>query len=208
MKLTLEPYQQVMRDHLLTHDRAYACVGLGLGKTATTLSALNTLFQDGEIESVLIVAPKRVARMTWPNELAKWDEFHWMKIEHLIGREPSGKAQIYLINYDRLGQLSDLSFCDVVVFDEITKAKNPQSKRINAIRPLFKHHRRWGLTGTPIAQSPVDAWTLAKLVGSAHVPRSYTAFKDLVMNKVSTFRWVPRPEANDICQRVLQPSVR
>lgn len=200
MKLTLEPYQQVMRDHLLTHDRAYACVGLGLGKTATTLSALNTLFQDGEIESVLIVAPKRVARMTWPNELAKWDEFRWMKIEHLTGREPSGKAQIYLINYDRLGQLSDLSFCDVVVFDEITKAKNPQSKRINAIRPLFRHHRRWGLTGTPRPNSLMELFGQVRLLDDGkRLGRAFTAFRDqhFYPTDYMRYNWAPKPGAEN-----------
>lgn len=200
MKLNLEPYQQVMRDHLLTHDRAYACVGLGLGKTATTLSALNTLFQDGEIESVLIVAPKRVARMTWPNELAKWDEFRWMKIEHLTGREPSGKAQIYLINYDRLGQLSDLSFCDVVVFDEITKAKNPQSKRINAIRPLFRHHRRWGLTGTPRPNSLMELFGQVRLLDDGkRLGRAFTAFRDqhFYPTDYMRYNWAPKPGAEN-----------
>jgi hypothetical protein len=200
VKLTLEPYQQVMRDHLLTHDRAYACVGLGLGKTATTLSALNTLFQDGEIESVLIVAPKRVARMTWPNELAKWDEFRWMKIEHLTGREPSGKAQIYLINYDRLGQLSDLSFCDVVVFDEITKAKNPQSKRINAIRPLFRHHRRWGLTGTPRPNSLMELFGQVRLLDDGkRLGRAFTAFRDqhFYPTDYMRYNWAPKPGAEN-----------
>lgn len=201
MKLTLEPYQQVMRDHLLAHDRAYACVGLGLGKTATTLSALNTLFQDGEIESVLIVAPKRVARMTWPNELAKWDEFRWMKIEHLTGREPSGKAQIYLINYDRLGQLSDLSFCDVVVFDEITKAKNPQSKRINAIRPLFRHHRRWGLTGTPRPNSLMELFAQVRLLDDGkRLGRAFTAFRDqhFYPTDYMRYNWAPKPGAENV----------
>ena len=200
MKLTLEPYQQVMRDHLLAHDRAYACVGLGLGKTATTLSALNTLFQDGEIESVLIVAPKRVARMTWPNELAKWDEFRWMKIEHLTGREPSGKAQIYLINYDRLGQLSDLSFCDVVVFDEITKAKNPQSKRINAIRPLFRHHRRWGLTGTPRPNSLMELFGQVRLLDDGkRLGRAFTAFRDqhFYPTDYMRYNWAPKAGAEN-----------
>ena len=164
MILKLEPYQVELRDFLLSHDRAYTNVGLGLGKTASTLDALNHLFMDGAIRSALVVAPLRVARMTWPNEIKKWSQFRWMKSEILAGQPPSGKAQIYLINYERLAQLKSLEFCDVVIFDEITKAKNPASLRIKAIRPLLKHHRRWGLTGTPRPNSLLELFAQVRLI--------------------------------------------
>lgn len=64
------------------------------------------------------------------------------------------------------------------------------------------------LTGTPISQTPADAWTLARLIDSPTVPKSFTTFKDLVMKKVSTFRWVPREDALETCKKVLQPSIR
>jgi hypothetical protein len=198
MRLKLEPYQQQMVDHLLSHDRAYASVGLGLGKTASTLSAINTLFQDGAIRAALIVAPKRVARMTWPNEIEKWDQFRWMKIEHLMGDEPSGEAQIYLINYDRLDRLKSLSFCDVVVFDEITKAKNPQSKRINAIRPLFRHQRRWGLTGTPRPNSLLELFGQIRLLDDgARLGRAFTGYRDTYFFPTDYMRynWEPKPSS-------------
>ena len=206
MKLTLEPYQQVMRDYLLTHDRTYACVGLGLGKTATTLSAINTLFADGAIEAALIVAPKRVARMTWPNEIEKWDQFRWMKIEHLMGRKPTGKAQIYLINYDRLGELESLDFCDVVVFDEITRAKNPQSKRIKAFKPLLRDHKRWGLTGTPRPNSLMELFAQIRLLDDGtRLGRAFTAFRDAYFYPTDYMRynWAPKPNAeNTVYSRI------
>lgn len=198
MLLKLEPYQQQMVDHLLSHERAYASVGLGLGKTASTLSAINTLFQEGAIRAALIVAPKRVARMTWPNEIAKWDQFRWMKVEHLIGTKPSGQAQIYLINYDRLGELDDLSFCDVVVFDEITKAKNPQSKRINGLRPLFRNHMRWGLTGTPRPNSLMELFGQIRLLDDGQrLGRAFTSFRDTYFYPTDYMRynWEPKPNS-------------
>lgn len=198
MKLNLEPYQQQMVDHLLANDRAYASVGLGLGKTASTLAALNTLFQDGAIRAALIVAPKRVARMTWPNEIAKWDQFRWMKVEHLLNDPPSGKAQIYLINYDRLDRLESLKFCDVVVFDEITKAKNPQSKRINAIRPLFKGQRRWGLTGTPRPNSLMELFAQIRLLDDGQrLGRAFGLFRDanFFPTDYMRYNWAPKPGA-------------
>lgn len=198
MRLNLEPYQQQMVDHLLANDRAYASVGLGLGKTASTLAALNTLFQDGAIKAALIVAPKRVARMTWPNEIEKWDQFRWMKIEHLLNDPPSGKAQIYLINYDRLDRLESLKFCDVVVFDEITKAKNPQSKRINAIRPLFKGQRRWGLTGTPRPNSLMELFAQIRLLDDGQrLGRAFGLFRDanFFPTDYMRYNWAPKPGA-------------
>lgn len=198
MKLNLEPYQQQMVDHLLANDRAYASVGLGLGKTASTLAALNTLFQDGAIRAALIVAPKRVARMTWPNEIAKWDQFRWMKVEHLLNDPPSGKAQIYLINYDRIDRLESLKFCDVVVFDEITKAKNPQSKRINAIRPLFKDQRRWGLTGTPRPNSLMELFAQIRLLDDGQrLGRAFGLFRDanFFPTDYMRYNWAPKPGA-------------
>ena len=200
MKLNLEPYQQQMVDHLLANDRAYASVGLGLGKTASTLFALNNLFQDGAIRAALIVAPKRVARMTWPNEIEKWDQFGWMKVEHLLNDPPSGKAQIYLINYDRLDRLESLKFCDVVVFDEITKAKNPQSKRINAIRPLFKGQRRWGLTGTPRPNSLMELFAQIRLLDDGQrLGRAFTGFRDgyFFPTDYMRYNWAPKPGAEE-----------
>jgi len=187
-----------MVDHLLTNDRAYASVGLGLGKTASTLFAVNTLFQDGAIRAVLIVAPKRVARMTWPNEIEKWSQFRWMRVEHLAGNSPSGKAQIYLINYERLGELKNLKFCDVIVFDEITKAKNPQSKRINALRPLFRDQRRWGLTGTPRPNSLMELFGQIRLLDDGQrLGRAFGAFRDahFVPTDYMRYNWVPKPGA-------------
>lgn len=200
MQLNLEPYQQLMVDHLLSHDRAYACVGLGCGKTASTLAALNTLFAEGAIRAALVVAPKRVARMTWPNEIAKWRQFGWMKVEHLLNDPPSGKAQIYLINYDRIDRLKDLKFCDAVVFDEITKAKNPHSKRIKAIRGLFRHHIRWGLTGTPRPNSLMELFAQIRLLDDgARLGKAFTAFRDVYFYPTDYMRynWEPKPGAED-----------
>jgi SNF2 family DNA or RNA helicase len=195
MKLKLEPYQEAMRDYLLGHPRSYCCVGLGLGKTAATLSALNDLLVDGAIRSALVVAPLRVAQLTWPNEVEKWDEFNWMEVENLRGKKPSGKAQIYTINYERLKDLKSLDFCDVVVFDEITRAKNPQSKRIKGIRALFRNHQRWGLTGTPRPNSLLELFGQIRLLddGERLFP-TFSRYRDAYFYPTDYMRynWVPK----------------
>lgn len=204
MKLTLEPYQKVTGEFLLDHDRAYLSIGLGMGKTSATLAAINTLFQDGAIRAALVVAPLRVARVTWPNEVEKWDQFRWMKTEILKGQKPSGKAQLYFINYDRLHQLTDLKFCDVVVFDEITKAKNHASKRIKALRPLLRHHMRWGLTGTPRPNSLLELFAQIRLLDDGkRLGCAFTGYRDAYFYPTDYMRynWAPKPNAE---QRVYQ----
>lgn len=201
-----EPYQEVARQFLLAHDRSYLSVGLGLGKTASTLSAINSLFLEGEIRAALVIAPKRVARVTWPNEIAKWDQFRWMKTEILEGQKPSGKAQIYLINYDRLQQLEDLKFCDVVVFDEITKLKNHASKRAKALRPKLKHHRRWALTGTPRPNSLMELFGQIRMLDDGkRLGAAFTSFRDCYFYPTDYMRynWAPKPQSEDkIYQRI------
>ena len=163
MRLELLPHQTMMHDHLVAHDRAGCFAGIGLGKTAATLAAFRTNVADGCAKAALIIAPMRVANLTWPNEIAKWNDFKGFKVERLrdVNDRPSGKAQIYLTSYDRLMRTetvrdaagnksyvsklryTDFSFADTIIFDELTRAKNHTSERINSIRPLLTTHLRW-----------------------------------------------------------------
>jgi len=159
-----EPYQVGMTDHLFDNERGALFCGIGLGKTAATLNAVNNLYLDGATKGVLVIAPLRVARLTWPNEIEKWDQFRWMRKEILIGQKPSGKANIYLTNYDRIEDLADLDFCDTVVLDELTKMKNPASIRAKHLSSMFRKHRRWGLTGTPRPNSLLELFAQIKIL--------------------------------------------
>jgi SNF2 family DNA or RNA helicase len=200
MQLALAPYQKQVRDFLIDHDRAAALVGIGLGKTASTLSALNTLMIDGEIRSALVVAPLRVATMTWPNELEKWDQFKWMRRECLRKRKPSGKAHIYTVNYESLPKIKDLGFCDVVVYDELTRCKNPKSVRIKAHAPLLKHHRRWGLTGTPRPNSLMELFGQVRLLDDGQrLGKSFSNFRDtwFVQTDYMGYNFAPRAGAEE-----------
>jgi SNF2 family DNA or RNA helicase len=200
MQLDLAPYQKQVRDFLVDHERAAAFVSVGLGKTASTLSAINTLFVDGEIRGALIVAPLRVATMTWPNELEKWDQFKWMRMESVRKRPPSGRSHIYTINYESLPKLKNLDFCDVVVLDEITKAKNHRSIRIKALKALFKHHRRWGLTGTPRPQGLQDLFGQIRVLDDGErLGKSFTNFRDtwFVQTDYMGYNFAPRQGAEE-----------
>lgn len=197
MNLVLEPYQRLARDFFLDHDRAGGFIGLGLGKTASTLSALTA---DPSPKGALVIAPLRVANLTWPNEIRKWEQFRWMKVENLRDGPPSGKADISLINYESLHKLTDLSFCDTIIFDELTRAKNPRSERIKALRPLLKTHRRWGLTGTPRPNSILELFAQVRLLDDGQrLGQSFDQFKKtwLVPTDYMEYNWVPKDGAEE-----------
>lgn len=208
-----EPYQSKLRDFLVSHDRAAGFVGVGLGKTASTLWAFDTLRRVGEVKSMLMVGPMRVANLTWPNEISKWDNFRHLRFERLrdVGDKPSGKADVYLTSYERLlrrvkkgnewastPRFSDLSFCDTVVFDELTKAKNPASDQINALRPLLKQHRRWGLTGTPRPNSLLELFAQVRLLDDGkRLGPSFDQFKKTWFEPEdwNEYKWLPKPDS-------------
>jgi SNF2 family DNA or RNA helicase len=98
---------------------------------------------------------------------------------------------------------------DLIVIDEASAYKNPTTERWKVMRDLNKTIRGlWMLTGTPAAQSPVDAYGLAKLVNPKGVAPFFGQFRDQVMYKVGMFRWIPRPNAQDTVHSVLQPAIR
>ena len=98
---------------------------------------------------------------------------------------------------------------DLIVCDEASALKNQQTKRWKLMNQLVRPETwLWLLTGTPAAQSPDEAYGLARLVNPQGVPRFYGSFRDQVMLKVSQFRYVPRPEAQSIVHKALQPAIR
>jgi len=213
VKFEPKPYQTLIHDHLVNHDRAGALVGIGLGKTASTLWAFRTLMAEGAAKSMFVIAPLRVANLTWPNEIRKWDEFKNLKFEHLRhnGDKPSGKSHIYFTNpsrllrtvkvgddYQSVPRLTDLSFCDTVVVDELTLAKNPSSAQFNALRPLLNSHRRWGLTGTPRPNSLLEMFAQIRLLDDGkRLGPSFDAFRRAWFEPEDfmEYRWIPKPDS-------------
>tara|TARA_R110000868_G_scaffold58435_5_gene180599 strand:+ start:10033 stop:11112 length:1080 start_codon:yes stop_codon:yes gene_type:complete len=119
-----------------------------------------------------------------------------MKVEVLSGKPPSGKAHVYVINYERINQLESLDFCDVVVFDEVTRAKNSSSKRIRAFAPLLRHQKRWGLTGTPRPNTLLELFAQIRLLdGGKCLGRSFSAFRDAYFYPTDYMRYDWQPKA-------------
>jgi len=187
-------YQIPMVEHLLANDRAALFVSPGKGKTVVTLTALDTLATCGQLKGALIVAPLRVCSITWPAQVARWAHTSWMRVANLRTAEGlqawlDGTADIYLINSELLPNRLPLMFpkrktfvcpVDTLVIDELSLAKNPQSKRFKA---LHKHlgaiTRRWGLTGTPIPNNYLDLWMQVRMLDDGkRLGVKYSGYKD------------------------------
>lgn len=196
-----EPYMVRMREHLLARNQAALFAAPGLGKTASTLDALTRSFQDGDCKAALVVAPLRVARLTWPNEIEKWGNFKWLRTEQLRGQRPSGKAHVYLLNYERLQEITDTRFFSHIIFDELTRAKNPASIRIKALRErLDETHHRWGLTGTPRPNSLLELFAQVRLLDEGkRLGRSFSQFRQTYFTPLDymEYNWVPKPGAEE-----------
>lgn len=217
-RYTAMEHQKQTSAFMTMNKKALVLNAPGTGKSLSALWAADFLIQEGIAHKVLIIAPLSTVKVVWGKELRHHLPHRSFELlvgtkEQRVRRLQTPGTQFFIVNHDGFAVIQDELTAlgiDIVIYDELTAIKTPGSQRF---RRMFNWSHQndiwfWGMTGTPISQSPVDAWTMAKIVDSPNVPKSYTAFRDLVMTKVSTFRWVPRPEALDICQRVLQPSVR
>ena len=180
MKFTPKPHQAIAIKHGIENPLTAWFIEMGLGKTAARLSVWDHLFCDGSLRGVLVVAPLKVAVLTWPDEVEKWEFCRWMKVANLRtkgGKQAwlDGSADIYCINYESLPRFvneyikgkksSDLP-ANEVFFDESDNAKNPGSKRM---RPFLTHARkkfeRCGIqTGTPISNNRQDLFAQIRLL--------------------------------------------
>jgi|TARA_R100000315_G_C5228876_1_gene139826 SNF2 family DNA or RNA helicase len=123
-----------------------------------------------------------------------------------------GGAEFIVINYDGVEIVADAianGGFDLIIADEATHYKNVQTRRWKVLNKLVTPDTwLWMMTGTPAAQSPLDAFGLAKLVNPNSVPRFFSAFRDMVMYKITNFKWLARPDATDTVFKALQPAIR
>lgn len=176
MKLTLHNYQVVAKDFIISHPNAAVILDMGMGKTATTLSAVNELMFDRfEVAKVLVIAPLRVANTVWSDEIEQWAELRHLRYSKIVGTPKQRKvalqkdADIYIVNRENLPwlveQCSPYFKWDMVVIDELSSFKSWQSKRFKAfmaMRPYMK--RIVGLTGTPSSNGLMDLFAEFKVI--------------------------------------------
>ena len=215
MEFKPHDYQKYATEFIESHPIAAVILQMGLGKTVCTLTAIEHLMYDTfEVSKVLIVAPLRVAKVTWSDEIDKWDHLSHLTYSVAVGSEKERlsalkkKADLYMINRENLQWLiekSGLPFdYDMVVLDELSSFKSWQSKRFRAfmrVRP--KVQRVVGLTGTPSSNGLMDLFAEFKCLDMGErLGRFITQYRNAFfipdrMNGQVVYSYKPRPFAEE-----------
>lgn len=235
MKWTPKPYQRRAVEHLLSHASAGLFLDMGLGKTSIVLSALRELWHGCMFSRALIVAPKRVARETWPAEIKKWDHLRDLEYSLVLGSQAQriagayDDAPVHIINYENLtwlvGHYGRRWPYDLVVFDESSKMKAQNTSRFKRFRhvrmpPKTIDGKRWGplrtpvvacwlLSGTPAANGLLGLWAQAYCMdGGDRLGPYFTGFRDRYFESdYSGFKYTPRDGAADEINELLADAV-
>jgi SNF2 family DNA or RNA helicase len=209
-------HQKVTAQFLAERPKAFCFNEQGTGKTASVIWAADYLMSVGLLRRVLVVCPLSIMKSAWQNDLFKFAVHRTCDIAYGDRKKRAkiinGGAEFVIINFDGLAIVKDEVLnagFDLIVVDEASAYKNPTTERWKVLRDLNKKIKGlWMLTGTPAAQSPVDAFGLAKLVNPKNVAPFFGQFRDQVMLKVGMYRWIPKPNAQDTVHSVLQPAIR
>lgn len=190
-KEQLHDYQVKAVDMIVNNFNCGLFLDCGLGKTVSTLTAIQELREIGFIDKVLIIAPKKVAQVTWKDEINNWEHLKGLRISVIDGTAAQRRAammadaDIYTVSRDNVVWLVvehggvKLPY-DMVVIDELSSFKNPASKRFKALRRVRKFIPRVvGLTGTPAPNGLIDLWAQMFLIDEGkRLGKTITGYRD------------------------------
>jgi SNF2 family DNA or RNA helicase len=209
-------HQKVTSAFLTMNRRAFCFNEQGTGKTASAIWASDFLMAQGKIRRVLVICPLSIMDSAWRNDLFSFAMHRTVDVAY--GAKEKRKKIInqgsdyVIINYDGVEIVADTiakGGFDCIIVDEATHYKNAQTKRWKTLNKLLTDQTwLWMMTGTPAAQSPLDAYGIAKLVNPTSVPRFFGSFRDMVMYKITNFKWKPKETASDTVYNALQPAIR
>ena len=214
-------YQTYATDFIIEHPIAAVFLEMGLGKSVITLTAIYELMLNRfEVQKVLVIAPLRVARDTWPAEIEKWEHLKGLTYSVAIGTEVEriaalkSSSHLYLINRENVDWLitkSNLPFdYDMVIIDELSSFKSYSSKRFKSllkVRPKVK--RMVGLTGTPSGNGLMDLWAEFRVLDMGHrLGRFITNYRNNFFvpdkrNQQMIFSYKPKHGAEDAIYKLI-----
>lgn len=213
--------QRETASFLAMHSRAYCLNGMGTGKTNSALWAYDYLRRTKQATRMLVVCPLSTMERTWGDSVfATFPHLDFAVLHGTRDKRLKNLKQdvhVYIINIDGLSTIKEAlksrPDIDVVVVDELALARNQSTERWKSLNEICnkQHARRvWGMTGSPTPNAPTDAWAQCRLVTPDNplVPRYFSAFRDKVMRQLTQFKWVARPEANDVVHAMMQPAIR
>ena len=212
--MKLRDYQETGADFLFEHDRAMILAPVGAGKTAITLTAMQDMLEAGVVMRFLVLAPKRVCTDVWPVEQPKWAPGCTLAVavgtpSERLAALNSG-AQIVVSNYDNIQWLAEqkLNF-DAIVFDELTRLKNPSGTRFKALLKVMDPiNIRWGLTGSFTSNGLEDVFGQCKIVDQTLLGRAKGAFMQQYFTLVNKEYgdWQPRKGSLELVMARIKPA--
>ena len=228
MEFKPHKYQSIAIEKIYKNPKVGLFLDMGLGKTVITLTAIEDLmFNQFEIDKVLVIAPLRVAEDTWSRESEKWEHLKYLKISKVLGNAEQRRkalainADIYIINRDNvvwltneLSQIGNGWNFDMVVIDELSSFKSAKAQRFKALKKYISRSKRViGLTGTPSPNGLIDLWSQIYLLdGGERLGRTITGYRERYFvpnqrNQTTVFNYKLKDEAeqainekiSDIC---------
>lgn len=212
-------YQQTAMKWILDNPRCGLFLDMGLGKTVSTLTAIQQLMDDAEVSRTLVVAPKKVAETTWTTEAEKWEHLKALRVVKVMGTEKQRKlalasnADVYVIGRDSFVWLvglygGNLPF-DVLVIDELTSFKSSKSNRFKAMRiatPTVK--RVIGLTGTPAPNGLIDLWAQMYCIDMGdRLGKSVTKYRETYFETHKSNNIVVRCDVKKGCDDIIRQKI-
>jgi SNF2 family DNA or RNA helicase len=210
-------HQKTTASFLTLHDRAFCFNEQGTGKTASVIWAADYLIKRGEIKRVLVLCPLSIMKSAWQQDLFTFAMHRSCGVAHGDAKTRkkvvAAGAEFVIVNFDGLAIIKDdiiNSGFDLIVVDEANAYKNAQTNRWKVLNDIIKQTSPmlWMLTGTPAAQSPLDAYGLARLVSPEKAPKYFSHFRAETMYQVTKFKWAPKPGSEAYVHSVLQPAIR
>lgn len=209
-------HQKTTASFLTLNQRAYCLNDMGTGKTMSVIWAADYLLAKKVINRVLIVCPLSIMDSAWRADLFKTAMHRRVDIAHGTRDKRvkviNSDAEFVIINYDGVESVRNElmgGMFDLIVCDEASALKTATTRRWKMLNSLIQPHTwLWLLTGTPAAQSPMDAYGLAKMLNPKSVPNYVGVFRDKVMLKITQFKYIPKPDAQQIIHEIMQPAIR
>lgn len=218
-------HQRVTAAFLTLNPRAYLLSEMGTCKTLTVLWAYHYLKQSNVIDAMVVIAPLSALERAWGDEI--FGNFFDTDFATVHGdtdkrlKRLNEDKDVYIINHD--GVKNEAVAAEItrrvirrygkdrvlIVIDELGEYRNAGSDRWQALNTLIQPCTWvWGLTGTPTPKAPTDAWAECRLITPWTVPKYFSRFRARTMRKVTHYKWVALPNANDIVHEVMQPGIR
>lgn len=206
-------HQRTTTEFIVNTPKCFVFNDIGTGKTWSTVWAIDYLMQIGEVRNALIVAPLSTLEIVWKRTFFYLNSMIDVEVlkgtadkrKRLLQRKSLG-GKISVINPDALHIIADqCDDVDMVVVDESAMFRNSTSRRVKALAKICRDVPRVVMmTGSPCPEAPTDIYSTARIVCPERMPRYFGQFRDLTMKKISQFKWVALPTAQDTISKLLK----